>query len=58
MTATLCSPPQQVVGQKRGRDPLDAILGEEAQKRKKTRLGFPASQWISVYNKHMPMKQR
>ena len=22
------------------------------------RLGFPASQWVTVYNKHQPMKQR
>jgi hypothetical protein len=44
------------IGQKRAR----AIPEEEEedQPRKKVRLGMPSTQWISVYNAHMPMKQR
>ncbi|XP_076919434.1 casein kinase 1-like protein HD16 isoform X2 [Bidens hawaiensis] len=44
------------VGQKRGR----LILEEEddGQPKKKTRMGIPATQWISVYNARQPMKQR
>ncbi|KAF6151762.1 hypothetical protein GIB67_010336 [Kingdonia uniflora] len=43
------------VGQKRGR-----LITEEEddQPKKKVRLGIPATQWISVYNARMPMKQR
>lgn len=51
-------PPQ--VGQKRGRSQLEELNAEvlDGAKRKKVRLGFPASQWVTVYNKHAPMKQR
>ncbi|XP_044471724.1 casein kinase 1-like protein HD16 isoform X2 [Mangifera indica] len=44
------------VGEKRGR--LPAGLEDGEQLKKKVRLGFPASQWISVYNSRTPMKQR
>ncbi|KAL8204692.1 hypothetical protein R6Q57_010315 [Mikania cordata] len=44
------------VGQKRGRLILDDE--DEGQPRKKTRMGVPATQWISVYNARKPMKQR
>ncbi|KAI4350368.1 hypothetical protein L6164_004830 [Bauhinia variegata] len=43
------------VGQKRER-PLVNL--EDEQPKKKVRLGTPATQWISVYNAHRPMKQR
>ena len=48
------------VGQKRGREQLEELQADYAEggRRKKVRLGFPASQWITVYNKHQPMKQR
>ncbi|KAG6475239.1 casein kinase 1-like protein HD16 [Zingiber officinale] len=46
----------QKVGQKRGRLTIDD--GEENQPKKKIRLGVPATQWISVYNARLPMKQR
>ncbi|XP_072993016.1 casein kinase 1-like protein HD16 [Typha latifolia] len=46
----------QKVGQKRGR--LTTDEEDEAQARKKVRLGVPATQWISVYNAKLPMKQR
>jgi len=48
------------VGQKRGRSQLEELNAEvlDGAKRKKVRLGFPASQWVTVYNKHAPMKQR
>ena len=41
------------VGAKRSREEE-----EEDQPRKKTRIGMPATQWITVYNAHKPMKQR
>ncbi|KAI7731604.1 hypothetical protein M8C21_027418 [Ambrosia artemisiifolia] len=44
------------VGQKRGRLLID--LEDDAQPRKKTRLGTPATQWISIYTSRAPMKQR
>lgn len=44
------------VGQKRARDG-DDVLDEQGPK-KKVRLGLPATQWITVYNAHRPMKQR
>lgn len=31
---------------------------DDGQPKKKVRLGVPATQWISVYNARMPMKQR
>uniref|UniRef100_A0A1J3DE36 non-specific serine/threonine protein kinase n=1 Tax=Noccaea caerulescens TaxID=107243 RepID=A0A1J3DE36_NOCCA len=43
------------VGQKRGRLTIDE---EDEQPTKKVRLGMPATQWISVYSAHRPMKQR
>ncbi|KAF3444433.1 hypothetical protein FNV43_RR14125 [Rhamnella rubrinervis] len=44
------------VGQKRGR--LNIEEEDDGQPRKKVRLGVPATQWISVYNARLPMKQR
>ncbi|KAI3949172.1 hypothetical protein MKW98_026552 [Papaver atlanticum] len=44
------------VGQKRGR--LTIEEEDDGQPKKKVRLGVPATQWISVYNARMPMKQR
>lgn len=47
------------VGQKRGRAQLEDLdHDQDGTLKKKTRLGWPASQWITVYNKHIPMKQR
>ncbi|DBB13465.1 hypothetical protein WJX82_005200 [Trebouxia sp. C0006] len=47
------------VGQKRGRAELEELDHEhDGTLKKKTRLGWPASQWITCYNKHAPMKQR
>lgn len=43
------------VGQKRGREEADLDL---ATPKKKVRLGLPATQWITIYNAHRPMKQR
>ena len=45
----------QQVGQKRR---LTSEEEEDSQARKKVRAGVPATQWISVYNARMPMKQR
>ena len=49
------------VGQKRARDsaapPTDEDLDLPSTK-KRVRLGLPATQWITVYNAHRPMKQR
>lgn len=66
----LCGPPgpsrplmidlENRVGQKRARDgpaPTDDELDLPASK-KRVRLGLPATQWITVYNAHRPMKQR
>ncbi|EXB53619.1 Casein kinase I [Morus notabilis] len=44
------------VGQKRSR--LNADEEDDGQPRKKVRIGVPATQWISVYNARLPMKQR
>ena len=44
------------VGQKRQRDP-DDVLDDQGPK-KKIRLGLPATQWVTCYNAHRPMKQR
>ncbi|XP_008787870.1 casein kinase 1-like protein HD16 [Phoenix dactylifera] len=44
------------VGQKRGRMTIDEE--DEGHLKKKIRLGVPATQWISVYNARLPMKQR
>uniref|UniRef100_A0A251UEQ4 non-specific serine/threonine protein kinase n=1 Tax=Helianthus annuus TaxID=4232 RepID=A0A251UEQ4_HELAN len=44
------------VGQKRGRLNLDD--DDEGQPTKKIRIGVPATQWISIYNARLPMKQR
>uniref|UniRef100_A0A2P2MPY5 non-specific serine/threonine protein kinase n=2 Tax=Rhizophora TaxID=40030 RepID=A0A2P2MPY5_RHIMU len=44
------------VGQKRGR--LNIEEEDDGQLRKKIRIGVPATQWISIYNARLPMKQR
>ncbi|KAK6925726.1 Protein kinase domain [Dillenia turbinata] len=44
------------VGQKRGR--LNIEEEDDGQTKKKVRQGVPATQWISVYNARLPMKQR
>ncbi|KAG8637303.1 casein kinase 1-like protein HD16 [Manihot esculenta] len=44
------------VGQKRGR--LNIEEEDDGQPKKKVRLGVPATQWISIYNARLPMKQR
>eukprot|EP00195_Chlamydomonas_chlamydogama_P005702 CAMPEP_0202899676 /NCGR_PEP_ID=MMETSP1392-20130828/7848_1 /ASSEMBLY_ACC=CAM_ASM_000868 /TAXON_ID=225041 /ORGANISM="Chlamydomonas chlamydogama, Strain SAG 11-48b" /LENGTH=707 /DNA_ID=CAMNT_0049585925 /DNA_START=147 /DNA_END=2270 /DNA_ORIENTATION=+ len=44
------------VGQKRGRAAFEDE--EEAPPMKRVRSGFGAKQWITIYNKHDPMKQR
>uniref|UniRef100_A0A7S0WZX7 non-specific serine/threonine protein kinase n=1 Tax=Chlamydomonas leiostraca TaxID=1034604 RepID=A0A7S0WZX7_9CHLO len=46
-----------IVGQKRGRGDFEADT-EAAPPGKKVRSGLGAKQWITVYNKHAPMKQR
>ncbi|KAK3443516.1 hypothetical protein EUGRSUZ_B03631 [Eucalyptus grandis] len=46
----------QKVGQKRGR--LNVEEEDDGQPKKKVRLGVPATQWISIYNARLPMKQR
>lgn len=45
------------MGQKRGREAMEEDAMDVAPK-KKIRLGLPATQWITVYNAHRPMKQR
>eukprot|EP00200_Dunaliella_tertiolecta_P000955 CAMPEP_0202362956 /NCGR_PEP_ID=MMETSP1126-20121109/14942_1 /ASSEMBLY_ACC=CAM_ASM_000457 /TAXON_ID=3047 /ORGANISM="Dunaliella tertiolecta, Strain CCMP1320" /LENGTH=607 /DNA_ID=CAMNT_0048957273 /DNA_START=143 /DNA_END=1963 /DNA_ORIENTATION=- len=45
------------VGQKRPREAEGDLMDDDAP-RKRVRLGLPATQWISVYNAHRPMKQR
>jgi hypothetical protein len=48
-----------VVGHKRGRDELAEMNQDFASgKRRKGRAGTPASQWITVYSKAPPLKQR
>ncbi|KAK2969113.1 hypothetical protein RJ640_028577 [Escallonia rubra] len=44
------------VGQKRGR--LNLEEEDDGQPKKKVRMGVPATQWISIYNARLPMKQR
>uniref|UniRef100_A0A7N1A0C2 non-specific serine/threonine protein kinase n=1 Tax=Kalanchoe fedtschenkoi TaxID=63787 RepID=A0A7N1A0C2_KALFE len=46
----------QKVGQKRGRVNMEEE--DDAQPKKKVRIGVPATQWISIYNARQPMKQR
>jgi len=46
---------QAIVGQKRGRSEYEE---EEQPPGKKVRSGLGAKQWISIYNRHKPMKQR
>lgn len=48
---------QVKVGQKRSREVIEAEELDLAPK-KKIRLGLPATQWVTVYNAHRPMKQR
>ncbi|GAA0150619.1 non-receptor serine/threonine protein kinase [Lithospermum erythrorhizon] len=43
------------IGQKRGRLNLEE---DDEQPKKKIRNGIPATQWISIYNARLPMKQR
>jgi len=45
------------IGQKRQRDTLEDETDDGGAK-KKIRLGMPATQWITVYNAHRPIKQR
>lgn len=42
------------VGQKRSRECLEP----EVQPSKRVRTGIPAKQWVTIYNRHSPMKQR
>jgi serine/threonine protein kinase len=49
---------EQKVGQKRGREGGDTADLELPTPKKRIRLGLPATQWITVYNAHRPMKQR
>ncbi|MBA0716661.1 hypothetical protein Golax_015473 [Gossypium laxum] len=58
-----CTPLQPIridgalkIGQKRGRILIN--LEEDEQPKKKVRIGNAATQWISIYNAHRPMKQR
>ncbi|KAG5566191.1 hypothetical protein RHGRI_001956 [Rhododendron griersonianum] len=44
------------VGQKRSR--LNVEDDDDGLPKKKVRLGVPATQWVSIYNARMPMKQR
>jgi hypothetical protein len=47
------------VGAKRGREALEEDADDdESRSKKKVRQGTPATQWITVYNAHRPMKQR
>lgn len=46
------------VGQKRAREGDAAADLELPTPKKRIRLGLPATQWITVYNAHRPMKQR
>ncbi|XP_042958346.1 casein kinase 1-like protein HD16 isoform X2 [Carya illinoinensis] len=46
----------QKVGQKQGR--LNIEDDDDGQPKKKVRLGVPATQWISIYNARLPVKQR
>ena len=48
------------MGQKRSRESdMDELeFYDDGQARKKSRMGWPAQQWITIYNKHVPMKQR
>jgi serine/threonine protein kinase len=39
-------------------DDVDALTAAVDRTTKKVRLGVPATQWITVYNAHKPMKQR
>jgi hypothetical protein len=51
--------PHLQAGRKRGREQLEELEVDLADGgRKRARLGWPAQQWITVYNKHVPMKQR
>ena len=56
---TMCPPNSCLqVGQKRGREGGDTADLELPTPKKRIRLGLPATQWITVYNAHRPMKQR
>jgi serine/threonine protein kinase len=68
---SLCGPPGPArplmiesdtqVGQKRNRESGAVTTDEDLDlpaSKKRVRLGLPATQWITVYNAHRPMKQR
>eukprot|EP00890_Picochlorum_soloecismus_P003283 jgi/Picsp_1/3956/NSC_01468-R1_protein len=68
---SLCGPPgpgrplmiesDTQVGQKRNRESGAVTTDEDLDlpaSKKRVRLGLPATQWITVYNAHRPMKQR
>ena len=46
------------VGHKRSREQMESDAEDLNAPKKKIRLGLPATQWITVYNAHRPMKQR
>ena len=46
------------MGSKRTREQMEGDAEELTAPKKKIRLGLPATQWITVYNAHRPMKQR
>lgn len=56
-TSTVSHVTTQQVGQKRQREGDETSLDDQGPK-KKIRIGLPATQWITVYNSHRPMKQR
>ena len=46
------------LGYKRTREQMEGEAEDMTAPKKKIRLGLPATQWITVYNAHRPMKQR
>jgi hypothetical protein len=57
VASSMCGVQWVQVGSKRPREQDDMLDDSQAPK-KKVRLGLPATQWITVYNAHRPMKQR
>lgn len=53
----LCTDGAQKAGAKRKAEALDEE-GEDGRPKKRVRLGQAATQWITIYNAHKPMKQR
>lgn len=49
---------QLVVGVKRSRSDYEGDAAGDGMPAKKVRTGAGARQWVTVYNKHGPMKQR